>query len=248
MQVVGVDGCPVGWVAVSVDLPEDAALSPVGGGRTAMASGTWSVTVHATFAELRAAYLDAVAIGIDIPIGLATEGLRGCERIARGLLGARRSSVFTPPTRRLLDLIADVPTYQAANRLSHATLGHGLAVQAYNIYPRIREVDAVLTPADQAIVREVHPELSFRTMLGAPCAASKHTAEGGAERWAALRAHCPWLRESDLLRPPRGAESDDLLDALAAAWTAVRIATGQAFRIPAEPVIDARGLRMEMLM
>lgn len=248
MQVVGVDGCPAGWIAVAVDLPEATSLSLVGGNLAGMTSASWSVAVHPTFAEMRAVYPDAVAIGVDMPIGLATEGVRGCERIARGLLGARRSSVFTPPTRHLLDLIADVPTYQAANRLARATFGFGLVVQAYNIYPKIREVDAALTPADQVIVREVHPELSFRAMCGRPCVSSKHTTQGGAERWAALRLHCAWLRDPDPPRPPRGATSDDLLDAMAAAWTAHRIATGQAIRIPEEPVYDARGLRMEMTM
>ena len=39
---------------------------------------------------------------------------------------------------------------------------------------------------------------------------------------------------------------DDLNDAFAALWTARRILLGQAQRIPDEPDIDARGLRMEM--
>jgi hypothetical protein len=38
----------------------------------------------------------------------------------------------------------------------------------------------------------------------------------------------------------------DVVDALAAAWTARRIADGEAQRIPELPEKDARGLRMEM--
>lgn len=40
--------------------------------------------------------------------------------------------------------------------------------------------------------------------------------------------------------------SDDILDAYAAAWTALRIAENGAKRIPEHSSIDAKGLRMEM--
>ena len=40
--------------------------------------------------------------------------------------------------------------------------------------------------------------------------------------------------------------SDDVLDAYAVAWTALRIAKKAARRIPPHPPIDAKGLRMEM--
>jgi predicted RNase H-like nuclease len=39
---------------------------------------------------------------------------------------------------------------------------------------------------------------------------------------------------------------DDLLDACAAGWSAHRISTAAAERAPAEPDLDARGLRMEI--
>ncbi len=45
-------------------------------------------------------------------------------------------------------------------------------------------------------------------------------------------------------RPQVG--SDDVLDAYAAAWAALRIAENAARRIPPRPPIDAKGLRMEM--
>jgi predicted RNase H-like nuclease len=40
--------------------------------------------------------------------------------------------------------------------------------------------------------------------------------------------------------------SDDVLDAYAAAWTALRITENAAKRIPPRPPIDAKDLRMEM--
>ena len=39
---------------------------------------------------------------------------------------------------------------------------------------------------------------------------------------------------------------DDLLDAVAAAWSAQRVAEGSAQRLPDTPPTDARGLRMEI--
>ena len=42
-------------------------------------------------------------------------------------------------------------------------------------------------------------------------------------------------------------KADDILDALVALWTAERIARGSAISIPAQPPLDAYGLRMEMV-
>jgi len=39
---------------------------------------------------------------------------------------------------------------------------------------------------------------------------------------------------------------DDVVDATLAAWTAHRIAMEKAQRIPSDPPVDSRGLRMEM--
>src|SRR4051812_26258594 len=55
MRVVGVDGCPGGWVAVAWDI-ERRTLTP---------------TIHWNFVDLLAADQHAAKIGIDIPIGLA---------------------------------------------------------------------------------------------------------------------------------------------------------------------------------
>ena len=77
MQVVGVDGYPRGWVAVSlVD------------GRFQRAS------VFPDIASVAAEFLDAACIGVDIPIG---PGPREADRLARVFVGPRRSSVFPAP-------------------------------------------------------------------------------------------------------------------------------------------------------
>jgi predicted RNase H-like nuclease len=51
-----------------------------------------------------------------------------------------------------------------------------------------------------------------------------------------------------LVRPAKssGWGEDDLMDACACAWSARRLAMGRGLRLPDNPVLDARGLRMEI--
>jgi len=48
-------------------------------------------------------------------------------------------------------------------------------------------------------------------------------------------------------RAKLGCESDDIVDAFAALWTAERIHRGEAMSIPPIPPLDSHGLRMEMV-
>ena len=230
MLVVGVDGCRGGWIAAAVDT----------------AGATWAARVVPDFAALLAAFPDAAAIAVDIPIGLPADGARACDRLARARLGPRRGSVFLAPSRELLALI-DACDYPSANRRCREALRHGIGAQAFNIHPKIRQVDRLMSPALQSWVREAHPELCFATMRGAPCAWPKRAAAGRSERIGALRAACPWLPGGEVGTVPAGAAPDDLLDALAAAWTAERVAVGLAVTLPEEAALDPRGLRMEMV-
>jgi predicted RNase H-like nuclease len=185
-------------------------------------------------------------IAVDMPIGLlcaSQPGGRECDRQARRLLGRRASSVFTPPTRPLL----------------HAThyeqvRGHGISRQAFGILPKIREIDRLLTPALQHIVYEAHPELAFRALTGTPMRHNKKTHSGREERLQALTQALnpcwPTLQHAftqALHTFPRGQVApDDILDACALLWTAYRIVTSQANRLPTLPPVDRQGLRMEI--
>jgi predicted RNase H-like nuclease len=44
----------------------------------------------------------------------------------------------------------------------------------------------------------------------------------------------------------RDVADDDILDALAALWTATRVVEGRARTLPDDPPVDATGLRMEI--
>jgi len=209
------------------------------GGRLAV-----DYALHARFAPILEQHPDAGAIAVDMPIGLHESGrarMRPCDRIARQRLGKRACCVFIPPTRVMLC----AESYAPLRAL-------GLSVQAYHLIPRIRELDALLTPDLQARVWESHPELSFLAMTGAPIASPKRTEAGQAVRMDAL---CRALGESgdalaNLLTAfrqqvaPTHAGIDDLLDACALAWSALRHTRGESELCLGEPTYDARGLQM----
>jgi predicted RNase H-like nuclease len=183
---------------------------------------------------------------IDIPIGLSESGARECDRLARSLLGSPRcSSVFPAPIRPALRAV----TRDDASRITHRIDGRRVSAQAWQLYPKIREVDALLASGGAARVRvvEVHPELSFRAWN--ECKAireGKRTPTGAGIR---VRLAEEWLGP-DLLHRARGsvarseAADDDVLDAVAALWTAVRFASGDAVTLPQNPPTDALGLPM----
>ena len=210
MIVVGVDGCRAGWAVALANLDE-----------------ILDVRVVPTFADVLA--LRAAAIAIDMPIGLVDDGRRACDVEARHRLGPRRSSVFPAPLRPMLD----ASTYQDALAIA------GLSKQAYHLLPKIREVDALMTPRRQRTIVEAHPELCFARLIGHPCLAPKRTADGRAERQEVVKL--------TIDRPPTGAAWDDVLDACALVETARRLIRGDVERL-GDGSRDGRGLRCEIVL
>ena len=88
---------------------------------------------------------------------------------------------------------------------------------------------------------EVHPEVCFWALAkNRPMAHRKKIEDGVNERLDLLRPVFPDI-ERHLRNRPSGVGKDDLLDAAAAAWTALRILKGKARRV-CEPEHDKRGL------
>lgn len=228
--VAGVDGCRGGWIAVRW-------------------GGTLTHHLCKTFGEVLA--LDAVVIAVDMPIGFPQLSGRAVERQVRSRLGARQSSVFQVPSRAAIQC-EDYRQSCAANLL-HSQPPRKISRQIFNIFPKMREIDALMTPDLQARVFEVHPELAFWAMnAGQPLPLPKKLRSQphgpGLDLRRALLAAAAFplgdLPEATYKRAEAGA--DDLLDACAAAWSARRILDGKAQRFPADPPRDARGLRMEI--
>jgi predicted RNase H-like nuclease len=257
MHVVGVDGCPGGWIAVVWET-ETGALTP---------------RFHPTFQDTLTSYPNAAAIGIDIPIGLRDDGRpRGCDATARKCLGWPRSaSVFPAPQRRLLAY----KTYVEALEASRRHFCKGISQQAFGIFPKVKEVDGEMRPELQRRVIEVHPEVSFQALarrkLKYGKKYSKKAPEGFEERRKLLLTVFgeDSVRSVDEIKailhrflqqaqhealagnkkpPKRSGSPDDYLDAVVAAWTAHRWAEGKASRMPAETETDERGLRMEIVV
>jgi len=227
---VGADGMRGGWVAALV-------VAAAGG---AVTIRWW---VLPTIAVLLRAVEDApgAVLALDMPMGLPDRGPRQCDRDARVRLGAARASVFPAPARGVLaDHRAGLDHAEAVRR-AHQRGEDGPSVQLWNILGKIGEVDAWLTPHRQAQVLECHPELSLRALddrVGAP----KRTPLGRAQRRDALRC---WLDVDRALADlPRGVPEVDALDALACAWTALRVQRGEAEVLGDTEARDPRGLRM----
>ena len=224
VALAGVDGCRAGWVA---------ALQQPGG----------SVRLVLVESAAQLLDLDAYLVAIDMPIGLPHpgEGGRSADRAARARLGPRRSSVFSAPAREALV----IDSWEHPDRASF-----GLTLQAMGILPKIRALDAIVTPDRQwrgeaplsPAVAEVHPEVTFAELNGGdPVAEPKRTRLGQAQRLDLLRQHFSNVDQLVANRPA-GVAIDDALDALAALWTARRIVTGSAIRLGHG--VDARGLEM----
>ncbi|HXF66508.1 MAG TPA: DUF429 domain-containing protein [Burkholderiales bacterium] len=226
---VGVDGCRTGWLAVTQD-PRSGRIVP---------------QVYESAAELCSDLARAAVIAVDVPIGLTDCGPRWCDLEARKRLGRLRgSSVFPAPVRAVLAATAR----EQASRIQERADGRRIGVQIWNIVPKIREWDEVLR-ANRALagrVFEAHPEISFWALGGfRPMRHGKKTAAGRQQRHRLIGRAFGNAVPQARWRPGRdGVAVDDLLDALAALWTARRIANGEARSLPASPTYDAAGLPM----
>lgn len=231
--VAGVDGCPGGWMVVLFE----------------RRSRETRVVRVSSFEEILRLPERPARIGIDMPIGLydrAVAGGRACDRAARTLLGHRRSTLFSAPSRTALDAARRGLAFAAVCAAERAASpdGVGLSQQAFHLLPKIDELDRCVDASLQARVFEVHPELAFAVMNGgAALEHPKKTLEGRARRLALLQ-EAGFFADLASARPPRGAKADDLVDAFAACFTALRHGEGEALAVPDTPERDARGLAM----
>jgi predicted RNase H-like nuclease len=239
--VAGADGCRGGWLCVLRQ------LEPPFNERVFIAKTIASVLHHPSAPAV---------IAIDIPIGLPERIVgsgRSCDIAARQLLGPRAASVFAVPARAAFDA-AD---YAGACAAAYATSDppRKISMQMFHLFPKIREVDNLMTPALQARVFECHPEAAFFAMNGQQTLREPKKSGG--------RVHRPGLDLRRTLLTAQGfsetflstamgqrgaAGADDVFDACACAWTAARIFRGEAIRFPDAPPLDAKGLRMEVVV
>ena len=227
--VLGVDGCPGGWVGALVQ-----------GGSVAWHTGS--------FAELLE--LPALVVAVDIPIGLpAGPHRRAADVEAKAALGAQRSSVFFVPPR----VVLEATSQPEATLLSRAAGSVGVSIQTFHILDKVAEVDDLLQRSPDPRVVEVHPEVSLRRLsegrlsesrLGGIALPPKRKVAGRLARLALLRT---WLPTLSLPTPlPGRARPDDCLDAVACAWSATRWLNGEAEVLGDE--VDELGTPMRIVV
>ncbi len=244
----GADGCPAGWMVVFVRAGRDGAR----------------VRVVPRFADIFAAAEAPAVVAVDMPVGLperAGPGGREAENAVRLLLKRRRPSVFSIPSRDAVyseqGSLEGQTEINKAHQRACAIARHtsdpprGIPIQAFMIFPKIREVDELLRSEPSIAVRvfETHPEVAFwrlnneQEMTEPKKKRSKLHEPGLAERRKVLIA-CGLPSNVVNGKPPNGASTDDLLDALACAEIARRIHLGRARPFPDRPERDAFGLTM----
>lgn len=229
--LAGADGCKDGWVVVTQH-------SDSGGVYHFVVSSIAEVFQRRPAPDL---------VAIDIPIGIPESGQRRCDVAARRLLGSFRGrSVFAAPVRGMLP----AHSYEHACRTGRSIDGRALSRQCWSILPKISEVDRLLR-RDSGMrdrVREVHPEVSFRALAGAPMVEPKRSKKGQADRLRLLeKVYGGAVHHAITGCRKHGAKADDVLDAFVALWSAGRIHNGSALALPEECETDRFGLRMQIL-
>jgi len=224
--LAGIDGCPTGWVATvaRAGAPASARLE------------------HIT--DL-AAFLATVDFAlIDMPIGFVSgPASRDVEAAMRAALKGKASSVFPTPCRMALA----EQVYFDASFVNEQALGKRLPKQTFMLFPKMREIDALVQTLGQSRLREGHPEVSFAAMAGAPVLSRKRQPEGLADRVLLLERQ--GLPTGALLaaRTRGKMAADDILDSAAMWWSADRFASGRHFTLPPIPSRDATGLEMSVV-
>ena len=200
-------------------------------------------------------------IAVDMPIGLPALGGRAAENLVRPLLGKLSRSVFPIPSRRAVfceigPFANETERYAAHQRACQVAENTSsppkrITMQAFGIFPKIREVDECLRTPPGAVGRvfEVHPEVAFWRLNGGKALTEPKKRNG--------KPHAPGIAcRRQLLRiagltgdsldaaPPKGAGVDDLLDALACVVVARRIYEKHAASFPQSPPPDEFGLPM----
>ena len=228
--LVGVDGCPGGWIVVA---ESDDGLN---------------ASVHPDWMSVMRNRERGSLIAVDIPIGLPASGARLCDIETRAYLGGpRSSSVFPTPVRACL-----VPgSYEEVSARHRSCDGRGLSRQAFNLLPKIRQVDQYLLghAADWPRIWEVHPEVSFK-IWNAGCALQHRKTHRSGRNQRESLIDSVWKGERERIFAGvkgTGCRRDDLNDAFAALWSARRIASGLARKWPeTTDEADERGLRMQI--
>lgn len=231
LKTAGIDGCKAGWLAISLD------------------RGHASYNLLRTSEELRDYLTENDCTFIDVPIGLCEDKpVRMCDFLLRRVLGSSySSSVFGPPVRAAF-LVND---YKTACDINEAKAGKRFSKQAWNIMPKIRQVDDILQENASLVssVHESHPELLFKKLnRGGEALPKKRTDEGFERRFTLLKRadkrieHLYTGIRTEFLK--KEVKDDDILDAFILAIMSAQTPHRPIRTLPLPPEIDGKGIPM----
>ena len=227
VAVIGVDGCPAGWIAIIWQGNKiQAKLFEIG-----------------NFAAILRE--EAAMIAVDMPIGFPDTYGRNADIEARKVLRPFGSRVFPIPCRAAVH----ANNYTEAIHLNKLYSNNVSIPPVTNaIRPRMQEVDRVMSREVEKRVREIHPEVSFSVMNGGkPLHHKKKTLDGEKQRLDLLHASgFPEIAWQQMTYHKREVKRDDIIDACAAAWSARRILQGRDQHFPKTEERDAHGLLMRI--
>jgi predicted RNase H-like nuclease len=155
------------------------------------------------------------------------------DAAVRSLPPARRRSSPPDPHKHPARIIKEKKENRASLLRYARIVGrdHGATAKPALLVPELRELaHAPRAPLPAGRVIEVHPEVSFRELHGAPLEHGKKTYNGTMMRLGLLQ-HAGIEIPAEL-GTVGGVALDDVLDAAAAAWSAARYAGGEARSLP----------------
>ena len=230
---IGIDGCRGGWVA-------------------AVLGDGLSLRYARSLEEVRDLIQGADMVLIDMPMGIPSDGTsdRTCDREARRYLKKRKMSIFPIPSRQAV--YSD--SYEEALALNREVTGKGLSKQAYNLFPKIREVDS-FTRKDLSLLSKIyegHPELSFTRIRGRDMDHSKKKPEGVEERLLVLESHLSGVRAlvDEFLSgyPRKTMVIDDVVDSIALVLSLLISETRGYSSLPDKEIRDGCEIPMRIFL
>ncbi len=229
MKTAGIDGCKAGWILITFDENPEYRI----------------IEKNEDFLN---ALLEFDRVFIDMPIGLEDEEYtRECDKELRKTLGAEYApSVFSPPIRPALH----APSYVEANMQSYEYTEKKLTVQAWNITPKIRLLDQLLSEHEELkeTVLESHPELIFMNLNGGMIYQKKNTKKGLRHRLGLIidreEIADDFFRDIKEEYRRNQVDEDDIVDSMALALAAKQSIENGIKTIPKNPPVDSEGLKM----
>ena len=198
--------------------------------------------------DFKKALIEFDRVFIDMPIGLEDEEYtRECDKKLRAVLGPDYApSVFSPPIRPALH----APSYVEANMQSYEYTEKKLTVQAWNITPKIRLLDQILSEHEELrdSVLESHPELIFMNLNGGMIYQKKNTKKGLRHRLGLIvdreEIADDFFRDIKEEFRRNQVDEDDIVDSMALALAAKQSVEKGIKTIPENPPVDSEGMKM----